>query len=165
MLSEVTVLSRLNHPNVVRYFAAWIDDGVAVGDSPSSESSGDEALSSLTNGGRRPVLPPSSRGLDFISSSNAHIVFGNDTDADTLAEESSQDESSEDEDADQGSGGSHGQTEPDSDGVDGDLPSVKGKPGSGPQGQAVWTILYIQMEYCRPEVSSLSLAQLEVCRT
>ena len=164
MLSEVTVLSRLNHPNVVRYFAAWIDDGVAVGDNPSSESSGDEALSSLTNGGRRPVLPPSSRGLDFISSSNAHIVFGNDTDADTLAEESSQDESSEDEDADQSSGSSHGQTEPHSDGVDADLPSVKGKPGSGSQGQAVWTVLYIQMEYCRPEVSSLSLTRFEACR-
>ena len=161
MLSEVTVLSRLNHPNVVRYFAAWIDDGIAVDNNPGSESSGDEALSSLTSGGSRPVLPPSSRGLDFISSSNAHIVFGNDTDADTIAEEYSQDESSEDEDADQSSGSIHEQLEPGSDGVDRDLPTIEAKPGSSFQGQATWTVLYIQMEYCRPEVGSVSIREFE----
>ncbi len=151
VLSEVTILSRLNHPNVVRYFAAWIDDGVTVDDHLNSESSGDETLSSLTNAGHRPVLPSSSRGLDFISSSNAHIVFGNDFDADVIPEEYSQDESSDDEDADQSSSSSNERFEPDSDGVGGGFPTIEGKPESDSQGQAIWTVLYIQMEYCRPE--------------
>ena len=151
VLSEVTVLSRLNHPNVVRYFAAWIDDGIAVDDHLSSASSGDETLSSPIDGGRRPVLPSSSRGLDFISSSNAHVVFGNDIDADTIEEEYSQDESSDDEDSDHGSGSSHGQIESDNDAIDRNSPNIKRTSGSDSQGQAVRTVLYIQMEYCRPE--------------
>lgn len=151
VLSEVTVLSRLNHPNVVRYFAAWIDDGIVVDDHLNSESSGDETLSSLSTRGHRPILPSSSRGLDFISSSNAHIVFGNDPDADAFAEEHSQDETSEDEDADQSSSNSQGQMEPDSDGVERDLHAIGAKPESDSQGQATWTVLYIQMEYCKPE--------------
>lgn len=151
MLSEVTVLSRLNHPNVVRYFAAWIDDGILVDDHLNSESSGDETLSSLSKRGHRTILPSSSRGLDFISSSNAHIVFGNDPDADAIAEEYSQDETSEDEDADQSSGSSQGQMEPSSDGIDRDLHAIEAIPESGSQGQATWTVLYIQMEYCKPE--------------
>lgn len=151
VLSEVTVLSRLNHPNVVRYFAAWIDDGITVGDQLSSDSSGDETLSLPTNRERRPVLPSSSRGLDFISSSNAHVVFGNDTDADTIAEEYSQDESSDDEDADRSSDSSHEQVEPDSDGFGRSLPTIEVKSGSGSQGQSLRTVLYIQMEYCKPE--------------
>lgn len=165
MLSEVTVLSRLNHPNVVRYFAAWIDDGIAVDDHLSSESSADETLSSLTNGGRRPILPPSSRGLDFISSSNAHIVFGNDTDADTIGEEYSQDESSDDdEDADQSFSSSHGRIELDSDSADEDFRINEAKAELGTQGQAIWTVLYIQMEYCRPEVTKISLTEFEARR-
>ena len=164
VLSEVTVLSRLNHPNVVRYFAAWIDDGIAVDDHISSESSGNETLSSLTNGGNRPVLPSSSRGLDFISSSNAHVVFGNEIDADTIAEESSQDEGSDDEDADQSSGSSPGPIEPDSDGVGKSIPVIEAGSWLGSQGQAMWTVLYIQMEYCKPEVGSLSLTMFEARR-
>ena len=144
---------------MVRYFAAWIDDGIVVDDHLNSESSGDETLSSFTDGGRRPVLPPSSRGLDFISSSNAHVVFGNDTDADLISENYSQDESSDDEDADQSSGSSNRQVEPDSDGVDADFPTIEANAGSSSQGQAVWTVLYIQMEYCRPEVGFFSLIE------
>lgn len=161
MLSEVTVLSRLNHPNVVRYFAAWIDDGIALDDYIDSESSGDETLSSLTTGGRRPILPSSSRGLDFISSSNAHVIFGNDNDADITAEECSQDESSDDEDSDQSSEKSDGETKPDVDAANRNIPTTEAKSGSASQAQATWTVLYIQMEYCKPEVGSLSLVGLE----
>lgn len=157
VLSEVTVLSRLNHPNVVRYFAAWIDDGVALDDRLSSESSGDEILSSFIDGGRRPVLSSSSRGLDFISSSNAHVVFGNDNDADKTAGEYSEDESSDDEEAEQSSGSSHRPNEPGSDGIDKTFPHTEAKLGSGFHKQATLTVLYIQMEYCKPEVGSLSL--------
>lgn len=148
---------------MVRYFAAWIDDGIVVDDHLNSESSGDETLSSLTDGGRRPVLPPSSRGLDFISSSNAHVVFGNDTDADATAENYTKDESSDEEDLDQSSGSSDGQYEPDSDGADADIPTIEAKSGSSSQGQTVWTVLYIQMEYCRPEVGFFSLTNFDAC--
>ena len=164
MLSEVTVLSRLNHPNVVRYFAAWIDDGIVVDDQLSSEFSEDETMSSLNTREHKPVLPPSSRGLDFISSSNAHIVFGNDTDADAIAEEYMQDESSDDEDADQSFGSSNGQSKPDSDEDKENLPTAHVESVSDSQGQATWTILYIQMEYCKPEVSFLSVTEFETCR-
>lgn len=127
-----------------------------------SESSEDETLSSLTDGGRRPVLPPSSRGLDFISSSNAHIVFGNDTDADLMAEDSSQDESSDDGDGDQSSNSSDGQMEHVQDQLDGKLSAIESKSALGSQPQTTWTVLYIQMEYCRPEVGSFSLTGFAV---
>ena len=164
MLSEVTVLSRLNHPNVVRYFAAWIDDGIIADDHLSSESSEGQTLSSLTSGGHRSVLPPSSRGLDFISSSNAHIVFGNDSEPGAFAGRYSQDESSDDEDADQSSSSSEGQVEPAREEVDREVPSIEAEPKSGNQGQTSWTVLYIQMEYCRPEVSCLLFSKFEARR-
>ena len=161
MLSEVTVLSRLNHPNVVRYFAAWIDDGLAMDDKLDSEVSEDETMSSLNTGEHKSVLPPSSRGLDFISSSNAHIVFGNDTDADGIAEESMQDESSDDESEDQSFGSSNGQSELGSEENKENPHTAHVEFESDSQGQATWTILYIQMEYCKPEVSFLSV---EACK-
>ena len=164
MLSEVTVLSRLNHPNVVRYFAAWIDDGVVVDDQLESEFSEDETVSSLNTGEHKPVLPASSRGLDFISSSNAHIVFGNDTDADVIAEESMQDESSDDEGGDHSSGSSNGQSELGSDENKENLHAAPIEHVSDSQGQATWTILYIQMEYCKPEVSVLSVTDFKACK-
>ena len=128
-----------------------------------SESSEDETLSSLTDGGRRPVLPPSSRGLDFISSSNAHIVFGNDTDADLLAEDDSADESSDEGDGDQSSDSSDGQMERDRDQLDRKLSAIEPKSAPDSQPQTVFTVLYIQMEYCRPEVGSFSFTELGVC--
>ena len=127
-----------------------------------SESSEDETLSSLTDGGRRPVLPPSSRGLDFISSSNAHVVFGNDIDADLMAEDYSQDESSDDGDGGQSSDSSDGQMEHDRDQLDGKLSTIETKSTSGSQSQTLWTVLYIQMEYCRPEVGSFSFTGFAV---
>ena len=142
---------------MVRYFTAWIDDGIVADDHLTSESSEDETLSSLTDGGRRPVLPPSSRGLDFISSSDTHIVFGNDVDADLMAEDDSQDESSDDGDVDQSSDSSDGQMEHDRDQLDGELSAIESKAAPESQPQTVWTVLYIQMEYCRPEVGPLSL--------
>ena len=142
---------------MVRYFAAWIDDGVLAEDHLSSESSGDETLSSLSDGTRRPVLPPSSRGLDFISSNNAHTVFGNDTDAELNTGDCSEDESSDDEDADHSFASSDGHIESDSDVIDGDFHNIESKSASSSQVQTVWTVLYIQMEYCKPEVGSFSL--------
>ena len=145
---------------MVRYFTAWIDDGIVADDHLTSESSEDETLSSLTDGGRRPVLPSSSRGLDFISSSNAHIVFGNNDDADLMAEDYSQEESSDDGDGDQSSDSSDGEMEHDRDHHDVSTIESKSLPDSQPQ--TLWTVLYIQMEYCRPEVGAISLTELSV---
>ena len=133
-------------------------------DDLSSDSSEGEILSSLTSGGHRSVLPPSSRGLDFISSSNAHIVFGNDSDPNAFRGRYSQDESSDDEDADQSSSSSDGQVEPASEEVDKESCTIEAEPKSGNQGQMSWTVLYIQMEYCRPEVSCFLFVEFEARR-
>lgn len=82
-----------------------------------------------------------------------------------MAEELSQDDSSDDEDVDQSSESDRGQTEPDEDKVDGNIPTIEAKSGSASQVQATWTVLYIQMEYCKPEVGFLLLAKSDRRRT
>ena len=159
MLSEVTVLSRLNHPNVVRYFAAWIDDGVSV-EGRHSDLSEEQMGSLLTPNGETSdrVLPASSRGLDFISSAGVNVIFGEDGEednphADTFSEGESEDYSTSDEDANQRSDGSEEESEPALANSGGPSP----RKGSRPWESVTWTILYIQMEYCKPEVGYLSL--------
>lgn len=63
VLSEASVLSRLNHPNVVRYYASWIDDAANLENENESEaeSSIEELSSSLDPFALGPTLPPSSR--------------------------------------------------------------------------------------------------------
>jgi len=152
VLSEVTVLSRLNHPNVVRYFASWIEDGVSIEKHDPSESSEEEYTSSLNNARHRPILPASSRGLDFISSTDDHVVFAADDDEEATSAEENEDDSS---------GNSDDEGE-----VNGRLNTPRFQPlskaGSSSvsaehseahvQEQVTWTILYIQMEYCKQEV-------------
>jgi len=140
VLSEVTVLSRLNHPNVVRYFASWIDDGIMDQGPDESDSSDDDLTSSVTNDGRRPVLPASSRGLDFISASSADIVFAYNDDGEA---------SSTDEEAVDGFSNSNEPSE-----VEGAKPEGHGSIGASDAEPTVWTVLYIQMEYCKQEVIS-----------
>lgn len=150
VLSEVTVLSRLNHPHVVRYFAAWIEDGVNLG-SKDSESSDDDYSSSFTNdGGQRSVLPLSSRGLDFISSSNAQVVFADDYDEGSSPEDddnANAENSEDDTDSIRTLSHCHG---------DEPLQCAEDELSSAP-GQPNWTVLYIQMEYCKQEVNSFQL--------
>ena len=69
-----------------------------------------------------------------------------------MAEDYSQDESSDDGDGDQSSESSDGEVEHDKDQLDGKLSTVEFKSAPGTQTQTIWTVLYIQMEYCRPEV-------------
>ena len=61
VLSEASVLSRLNHPNVVRYFASWIEDAVTTENVSETETSLGGLSSSLSQFAREPILPPSSR--------------------------------------------------------------------------------------------------------
>ena len=61
VLSEASVLSRLNHPNVVRYFASWIDDAFMIESDTETEASAGNLSSSLSQYAQGPILPPSSR--------------------------------------------------------------------------------------------------------
>jgi translation initiation factor 2-alpha kinase 4 len=142
VLSEVTVLSRLNHPNVVRYFASWIDDEIMDQGPDDLDPSEDDMYSSGTNDGRRSVLPASSRGLDFISSSNADVVFAYNDDS----EASSADE--EEVDSFSSSNGNREEEGSKSEGR-GSIFAANAEP-------IAWTVLYIQMEYCKQEVIPLS---------
>jgi translation initiation factor 2-alpha kinase 4 len=74
MLSETKLLSRLNHPYVVRYFGAWDEKEQLAGDEDSSIVS-QEAVASFDND----PFSISSLGHDFMSSSNYRnigIQFG-----------------------------------------------------------------------------------------
>ena len=155
VLSEVTVLSRLNHPNVVRYFASWIEDGVSI--DLDSESS-DGYTSSITNGGgTTSALLLSSRGLDFISSNNTQVVFADDdSDSDSSGE-------SDDDIERQANNGSNGYEigAINDKGVGDGEAVVRPSPERAltSHKQTEWTILYIQMEYCKPEVRRFAVGR------
>ncbi|KZF22607.1 Serine/threonine-protein kinase [Xylona heveae TC161] len=138
VLSEIMLLSRLNHPYVVRYFTAWMEeDFSALGnDDEDAISFTDDSILSPTEG---PSLEfgQSTGGLDFISSSGyPKIEFGY----------GSEDESS----------GSY----PDEEGTeeisprnvqgaeDGNLSMRKQAASGGRYPRSTKTTLYIQMEYC-----------------
>ena len=138
VLSEVTVLSRLNHPNVVRYFASWIEDG-SIGKDDSDSSDDDYKSSLAIETGSQRILPASSRGLDFISSSGVNVVFGNE-EADSSDEEGVNNVSDVDE-----------SSLPDDEVTGGVLSLTDKQIPDGSSSQAIATVLYIQMEYCKPE--------------
>ena len=148
VLSEVTVLSRLNHPNVVRFFTSWIEDAVSMENPDLSGSSEDEYTSSLTNAAHRPILPASSRGLDFISSTDAPVIFATDDDEEKSGsedEDSSENQSEEESEANGAMVNVAFDTEESS-------PSTE-QGSRRVQTPSTWTVLYIQMEYCKQEVS------------
>ena len=86
VLSEVMLLSRLNHPYVVRYYTAWPEedvstfaeadeDGSTTFDADGSDSGSDISPGDTGNAG----FQKSTGGLDFISSSGyPKIEFGSD---------------------------------------------------------------------------------------
>ena len=143
ILSEATVLSRLNHPNVVRYFASWIEDSLGqIHDAQDSLDDADSSSLAYTGDATKSLIPMSSRGLDFISSTGVDIIFGNEDEGD-------ESETSDDDDADENS---HSYDIDDS--YDPKANSRRYSEhhlhNSKP---IISTILYIQMEYCKQEVS------------
>jgi len=79
VLSEVMLLSRLNHPNVVRYYSAWPEEEYEEGESEDNQTSTISGNTSLLE--KEFTFGHSTGGLDFISSSGyPKIVFGGDTD-------------------------------------------------------------------------------------
>jgi translation initiation factor 2-alpha kinase 4 len=90
VLSEVMLLSRLNHPYVVRYYTAWPEEEFL-------EAAGSEDAATITTMTDEDILSPgqfpdsasidfgrsTTGGLDFISSGFPKIQFGGDSDDDS----------------------------------------------------------------------------------
>ena len=143
VLSEATVLSRLNHPNVVRYFASWIEDSLGrIHDAQDPLEDANSSSLAYTEDVTKSFIPMSSRGLDFISSTGVDIVFGNEDEGD-------ESETSDDDDAEENSYNYEIDDSCD--------PKVKSRRPSEHHllnsELTISTILYIQMEYCKQEVS------------
>ncbi|KAL9074515.1 MAG: hypothetical protein Q9157_004374 [Trypethelium eluteriae] len=143
LLHEVMLLSRLNHPYVVRYYAAWPEEEL-----PDVSESGEETTSSVETPSLNIEAALSSisfghtatSGLDFVSSGGHPLIEFEDDDDDSNSEAvASSDESDTDETAS-------------------DNPKVKSSTESHGLGlkrtisssvsRNVRQTLYIQMEYC-----------------
>lgn len=87
VLSEVMLLSRLNHPNVVRYYGAWHEEEFEDSLQEQSTYTTDGNATSFADGDQDFTFGHST-GLDFISSNAlSNIVFENDSDSDTEDDE------------------------------------------------------------------------------
>jgi translation initiation factor 2-alpha kinase 4 len=133
-LSEIMLLSRLNHPYVVRYFTAWLEEEYdQIDEEAISSTEGDPFASRDANG-----FDYSTGGLDFISSSGyPKIEFASDSDDEHDASLS------------QGGGTESYDAYREESAAGTELSRVR----SGSQGRAHLTTLYIQMEYCEKHVS------------
>lgn len=100
VLSEASVLRRLNHPYVVRYFTAWVETGTSGENHVHDQSMAD---SFTETGDSRTEFGLSSHGLDFANSQSFNIEFGSDSDEDSdtnsqRTEDDEDDQNSSDED-------------------------------------------------------------------
>lgn len=132
-LSEIMLLSRLNHPYVVRYYTAWLEEDFNSIEEEAISSTEGDPFASQGHGGF------STGGLDFISSSGyPKIEFAaSDSDDDNEGTMSDQGRRETGEARDTGSA------------EDAELSRTR----SGSYGRPVLTTLYIQMEYCEKHVS------------
>lgn len=135
-LSEIMLLSRLNHPYVVRYYTAWLEEDFRDADEEAvSSTEGDPSQDNVE-------LGCSTSGLDFISSSGyPKIEFGYDSDEGAGTSTISEDNNGHD----NGSRSDTHRTQ---------LEVARSRSGS--QSSQMATTLYIQMEYCEKHVSTLS---------
>lgn len=131
-LSEIMLLSRLNHPYVVRYYTAWLEEDFNHIEEAISSTEGDPFASQEHRGF-------STGGLDFISSSGyPKIEFA----------------ASDSEDENEGTISDRGHREtPEAYGTGSAEDVELSHARSSSYGRPVLTTLYIQMEYCEKHVS------------
>ena len=142
VLREVRLLSQLDHPYVVRYYAAWVED-----ESPDISESGEETVSS--------VETPSfdvgealnsisfghnaTSGLDFVSSSGRPLIeFEDDDDSDSDVVRSSDEEDTQEDTSENAQVNSSSENR---------SLALK-RTMSSSISRSVKQVLYIQMEYC-----------------
>lgn len=132
-LSEIMLLSRLNHPYVVRYYTAWLEEDFnSIEEEAISSTEGDPFASQGNHGF-------STGGLDFISSSGYPKIEFAASDSDDNNEGTLSDQGHRQGTDDWGKGSAE----------DAELSRER----SGSYGRPVLTTLYIQMEYCEKHVS------------
>ncbi|KAL2010403.1 hypothetical protein VTN00DRAFT_6210 [Thermoascus crustaceus] len=130
-LSEIMLLSRLNHPYVVRYYTAWLEEDFDHIDEDAVSSTEGE-ITSIHNGNNGYGYSTGTGGLDFISSADYPKVEFGFSDEQNGGGFSDEDDSEELDDS--------------SSITNGDLELRRWRSGS--QSRSVATTLYIQMEYC-----------------
>ena len=143
VLSEIILLSSMNHPNVVRYYTAWVEeekaddtDSVSVSSEDCENPSISQIDSSIIDFGH------STAGLDFISSSGyPKIEFGYESGDDERNSEAVIDEDDEDE-CDSHDGGIKAMN------ITSPLERRRRSSAKPPSK----TTLFIQMEYCEKQV-------------
>lgn len=156
VLSEIVMLSQLNHPNVVRYFTAWTENEGPHRPEGSLSSSNSSSIS-LTNGGHDELFTKSSGGLDFIGAEPPEIIFGYDGDEEIPNLKESEDRDEVRERDTQSEAGSdqwnEDISEGESDQAAADQVMLERRRRSSSHDMSAETTLYIQMQYCERQVS------------
>ncbi|EEP79527.1 conserved hypothetical protein [Uncinocarpus reesii 1704] len=152
-LSEIVLLSRLNHPYVVRYYTAWLEEDYFGTEEDAVESTDHELSHPEIEFGY------STSGLDFMSSKGyPKIEFGYDSD-----EQPPGDDQAEDHTVSNGIAGE------DDDGYDDGEPTQSLTDEEGDElelvdsgnSHQVTSTLYIQMEYCEKHALPTNTGWLE----
>lgn len=160
VLSEIVMLSQLNHPNVVRYFTAWTEnEGPPRPESSLSISSSSSI--SLTNGGHDELFTRSSGGLDFIGAEPPEIIFGYDDEEESPVSKAIEEtDGVREPDTQSETGSDHWNeevSETESDQAVEDQMRLEKKRRSSSHDFSIETTLYIQMQYCERQVGLLSV--------